>query len=560
MKKTICVLLSLLMVFSLTACAPAHNRSEDFTLYGLPAAFYDPFAPQPQKVTYAEISDLSYDGIDRLKEALARMEQLCGEENALEELQQLYAFCYAELTALKTAETVASIQYDISTNSNKRKQATLETSQWEAEAATLYEQTMQAVLASTYSQEMTEYMGEDVAALFDSEISDFTRLAELLSLEDQLVKKYSRRATQPGFSPQKKGLDLAEIYLELVQLRKEIASLYGYESAADYYYREVYSRDYTPVEAADFHANVKKHLIPVYEKIIQTFPGKTNVEVDREEVVPLLQSYLPRISPEMAELFDDMVSRGMVCFADQSPNHMNGAYTTRLQQYAQPFIYNGISVGDYRALTYTAHEFGHYCDAALNGLYGAKNPAWVFDLAEVFSSGLEMLLYGHYDEMFGQSCSSEKTAQLVRFLETIIHGCMFDEAQQRVFAYDGELTVDAVNRIFVQTAAEYHMPTPGGSFYWTSNLHNFRYPFYYLSYAVAYTTSAELWFVAQTKGQQAAVDVYLEMLSMGSFEYNYSTVIKSCGLKGFGNERMLKKLAKQIDSEVSGLQTLSTTS
>jgi hypothetical protein len=46
---------------------------------------------------------------------------------------------------------------------------------------------------------------------------------------------------------------------------------------------------------------------------------------------------------------------------------------------------------------------------------------------------------------------------------------------------------------------------------------------------------------------------------MGSFEYNYSTVIKSCGLKGFGSERMLKKLAKQIDSEVSGLQTLPTT-
>ena len=103
---------------------------------------------------------------------------------------------------------------------------------------------------------------------------------------------------------------------------------------------------------------------------------------------------------------------------------MSGAYTTPIQPIAQPFIYNGIAVEDYRAVTYTAHEFGHYCDASLNGLYGAKNPAWIFDLAEVFSSGLEILLYQYYDEMFAEDVSDEKTAQLLRYLERMILGCM----------------------------------------------------------------------------------------------------------------------------------------
>lgn len=558
MKKAICILLSLLMAFSLISCARVEpiplKRTDNFSLYVLPTAFEDPFAPTAQKVTFEDLAAFSYGGIEELKDALTRMEQLCSQEGALQELQQLYTFCYGEMVKLKTAETSASIQYDISTNSNKRKQASLEASQWEAEATTLYEKTMQTVLASPYAREMTRYIGQDVAALFASEIADFDRLAQLLAQEDQLMKKYSQRAAQAGFSADKKGLDLAEIYLELVQVRKEIARLYGYESTAQYYYTQVYSRDYTPEEAKQFHTNVKKHILPVYEKISTAFDGKTDALVQREEVVPILQTYLPQISPEMAELFDDMVARGMICFADQSPNHMNGAYTTRLQQFAQPFIYNGIGVNDHRAITYTAHEFGHYCDAALNGLYGAKTPAWIFDLAEVFSSGLEMLLYGYYDQMFAGNTGDEKTAQLVRFLELIILGCMYDEAQQKVFDYPNDLSVGAVNQIFAQTAAEYHMPTPGGDYFWTNNLHNFRYPFYYLSYAVAYSTSAELWLMAQTRGQQAAVDTYLEMLSIGSFEYSYSRVMKTCGMKGFGSERMLKQLARQIDSEVAALQ------
>ncbi len=551
-------MLSMALIFSLASCGGAEtiklDRSAEFSLYGLPTKFNDPFAEQHTDVVFAEIAEYRYEGMEELKDALARMQELCGREDALSELQQLYAFCYAEISKLKTAETVASVQYDISTNSTRRRQISSETSAWEAEATTLYENTMQQVLASHYGAAMTEYIGSDVAALFDSDISDFDRLAQLLKREDELMKKYSQRAAQLGFSSEKKGMDLADIYLEMVAVRKEIAALYGYESAAEYYYSKVYSRDYTPAEAVDFHNNVKKYILPVYERIGQTFDGKTDTVVEQEEVVPILRQYLPRISQEMSEIFDDMLEREMIYFADGSINHMNGAYTTRIQQFAQPFIYNGIVVDDHRAVTYTAHEFGHYCDAALNGLYGAKNPAWVFDLAEVFSSGLEILLYNYYEEMFAGDVGDEKTAQLMRFLELIILGCMYDQAQQEVFAYEGELTAEVVNGIFGKVAQEYHMPAKGGKYFWTNNLHNFRYPFYYLSYAVAYATSAEIWLVAQTEGQQAAVDTYLEMLSIGSFEYSYSQVMKACGMKGFRSEKMLRQLAKQMGSELDKLQ------
>jgi len=559
MKKVFCILLAVVMLFSLTSCGGAGvqplkiDRTEEFSLYNIPAKFNDHFAAQFAPVNFAAVCEYSCEDIAPLKEALARMTELCGQKGTLEELQELYQFCYQEYVNLQTAEVAASVQYDIFVNSNSRKERSLQASALASEAETLYESTMQTVLSSQYKKEMTAFMGEDVAALFDSDVEDYQHLAQLLKQEDELLKRYNQRAAQPGFSAEKKGFDLAGIFLELVAVRKEIAEAYGYQSAAEYYYHKVYSRDYTPEEAAQPHQDVKQHIVPVYKRI-STLSLETDAVVDTETVIPTMQQYIPKISEEMAEILDYMVENEMYFLADPTRSCMGGAYTTRLVGFAQPFIYNGYGSTTYKALTDTVHEFGHYCDAYLNGIYGAKTPGWIFDLAEVCSTGLEMLFYPYYDEIFEGSAADEKTALIAKSLEVIVQGCLFDEAQQKIYDYEGELSIGVVNEIFRQTAEEYGLPVKGGKYFWTTNLHNFRYPFYYLSYAVAYSTSAELWLMAQTRGQQAAVDTYLEMLSIGSFEYSYSRVMKTCGMKGFGSERMLKQLARQIDSEVAALQ------
>jgi len=70
----------------------------------------------------------------------------------------------------------------------------------------------------------------------------------------------------------------------------------------------------------------------------------------------------------------------------------------RLTEIAQSFLYNAV-YGDAVGLSDTFHEFGHYCDFYLNWIYGAATPGTDYDLAEVCSTGVEMLICEYYDDM-----------------------------------------------------------------------------------------------------------------------------------------------------------------
>ena len=65
--------------------------------------------------------------------------------------------------------------------------------------------------------------------------------------------------------------------------------------------------------------------------------------------------------------------------------------------------------------------------------YGVNVTESSYDLAEVCSTGLELLFYGYYDEIFGDAADAVKTSLLYTALSATVDGCMYDEAQQRIF-------------------------------------------------------------------------------------------------------------------------------
>ena len=109
MKKAICMLLAVVLLFSLTSCGGQQSqplkidRTGEFSLYNIPAKFEDPFAPQFVPTDFAAACEYSCEDIAPLKEALARMTELCGQKGNLEELQELYRFCYQEYVKVQTA-------------------------------------------------------------------------------------------------------------------------------------------------------------------------------------------------------------------------------------------------------------------------------------------------------------------------------------------------------------------------------------------------------------------------------------------------------------------------
>lgn len=60
------------------------------------------------------------------------------------------------------------------------------------------------------------------------------------------------------------GAQAGEIYIKLIQTRRELAGRLGYGSYADYAYDALYYRDYTPAQAERYIERVRTELAPVY--------------------------------------------------------------------------------------------------------------------------------------------------------------------------------------------------------------------------------------------------------------------------------------------------------
>lgn len=563
---------------------PTAAPEEDFSLYGIPMAFEDPFAPSMSETNFSDLAGLRYDGFDEFGEAIRRMEEACIREGSLEELKELYTFLYGELVEISTTSAVAAIEYDMDfQNEELAQQSAREDGLW-ADMNALFREAVNAVLASPYGEDFAAFIGKDVAEGMAAKNVDLQKSAELTKKETELVIEYQKAVLQPFVVTvdgqewdeptlydkeeslsdeeynrilnailEKKNQACVPLYLELAELRKEMAALYGYEDVAEYYYEEEYSRDYSPREAQAFHASVKKHIVPAYEAIRETKAYRSDAVVTAESVLPAMEAILPRISPEMAEIFQYMTQHEMIYLTEDLDVSMDTGYTMALSGPAQPFVYNAV-YSEMRGLLDTFHEFGHYCDYYLNGTYGPVEPEGDLDQAEVCSMGLEMLLYAYYDEMFEGDTKDEKLEQLYTILGNIISGCMYDEAQQRVFAYEGELTAEVVNRIFREVAAEYGKDTGyDQGLVWVEVHHTFSVPFYYLSYAAAASAAMEIWLTAREEGQEAAVDLYLNILSYGSFEYGYEEMLDACGMRGFRSEAYMAELANTVMEETDAL-------
>ena len=110
----------------------------------------------------------------------------------------------------------------------------------------------------------------------------------------------------------KKNEACVPMYLELVQLRKEAASLYGYENVAEYFYEEVYSRDYSPADVHSYFASVKKYIVPAYQAIRETKEYRSDTVIEIDNILPIMEEILPRISGEMEEIFHYMIEHEMI--------------------------------------------------------------------------------------------------------------------------------------------------------------------------------------------------------------------------------------------------------
>jgi len=134
---------------------------------------------------------------------------------------------------------------------------------------------------------------------------------------------------------------LGPVYMELVDVRCEIASTLGFDSYAEYMYI-CYGRDYTPQDAAEYHQVVKDYIVPTFVDIVLAYimewdsTALDSAEFDMAASYDAISNDLSSFDPEMAKIFDRMVDYGYI---DMNPgeNRSRSQYTTFIFDYDMPF-------------------------------------------------------------------------------------------------------------------------------------------------------------------------------------------------------------------------------
>ena len=349
-----------------------------------------------------------------------------------------------------------------------------------------------------------EYIAAPVI-VFDGEERDLSELLGELDGPDynRAVKIYYETINEP----------LAEIYIELIGVRRAMAERLGYDSYEQMQYEFYYERDYTPEQAAAYLEQIHDEMMPFYTRLSASNPY-ANVwydEVDEDMLFATLKTAAGEIGGDVADAFGFMSEYGLYDISVDAKK-ANMSFETYFPDYEAPFVFLGAS-GDTTDVLSFAHEFGHFCDAYVND--GALNEG--IDLAEVFSQAMELLVLSRLgDEMDGEDVENIARLKALDIVDTYLQQAAFAEFEHRVYALEPEeLSAETFNKIMLEESRRFGISVPGYSWAfslcWADITHFFEAPFYVISYPVSCDLAMQL-YAMELAEEGSGMDKYLAVL------------------------------------------------
>ena len=349
---------------------------------------------------------------------------------------------------------------------------------------------------------------------------------------------------------------LVPVYQEMVETRKEIAELEGYDTYTDYCYDVNYGRDFTGEDIAALRDTVIRELKPVYEELrMKQYMSEYNTALDQpltgEEIVETIGSHIGKVHPALTEAFDYMREHGMYCI-DNTDDMLDVGFTSDLPEYGSAFIFEKTD-GTMHDLETLVHEFGHF-NAAYHANQNVLMDSLLVDVAEIQSQGLEMLFLEEMKEILPDDPEGLELYLLINMLDSVLSGFEYDEFQQEVYAGD-EMTQEELNRLAMDIDEEYtqYFYDDGGEAYeWVLINHTFTSPLYYIGYATSALSALDIW-TESMEDRDAAIDKYMK-LSAVPLDMPYQEATTSCGLRNMLEPESISQLADEI-REWAGLDS-----
>ena len=488
--------------------------------------YFDPVARPDISFADMDQSEITLDDFRPYAEALTT----ASASGSREAFHRACAEAQQQLLAINTAGTLAELASDQNAADQTLSDRASRQTQAYYDAVDLYNQTLfeisegenSSVLSKEFEMWQIEYFKS-----YDAESSP--QSLELAAQESQLVRQYAALSSQGEMDYDA----AADIFLELVSVRAELASLSGAANFSEYAYSAYYSRDYSPTDAQKLWKTAKEDFAPLLHKYadevtstLQSVQADGALDLSETAITDALCYGAARISPEVSDAAQYLLSHGLYDISD-SDTKLSTGYTSYLYSYNVPFIYN-CPYGSHLDYADLFHEFGHWLAGYYHGsdaLYGVID----YDLSELQSQGMEVLFLQYYDEFFGENAQLLRAETLLNLVYSVVTGAMYDEFQQKVYL-EPDLTKDRLLELFREVYESYGFESYDGCEYrWADIIHNFQQPLYYISYAVSAIPALEL-YVRSIDSPNDAADAYLRVASMSDEEFFLTDALREAGL------------------------------
>ena len=333
---------------------------------------------------------------------------------------------------------------------------------------------------------------------------------------------------------------VAEIYIQLLQVRCQMAQVLGYESYADYCYEITYERDYTHEQGCAFLEEVRTELVPLSLEIEDTVSRPDHVAFSMSQTANALASAVHSMGGRIEEAYLFMMAYGLYDLTE-APEKFDSSYTTYLYDYEAPFLTVNAkgTTSDY--ITFS-HEFGHFTDSYVT--YDADED---LETAETFSQGMEFLSLCYTSGVLTDS-QVERLIQsnLLETLDTFVFQSALASFEDLVYALPPEeMTANRINQLFRQCCIDYGVYDEDFDFYytyfWIDITHFFEVPYYVISYVVSADTALQI-FMLEREEAGAGLAAYERLLDRTGGE-GLQTVMVEAGLNNPFRAGALKELA-----------------
>lgn len=538
-----------------------------------------------------DFADMACTGFDDtvLQEALSSLRQICASpairtNNAKTRLrlQSLYDQILQEVNLLMTQSALINIRYDA--NGAEEEAA--------RESAALSEQVtrisddcylaLQLLIDTPYQNIVERDAGESGIDFLRSYQKSPLRSA-LLQKEDLLVQSYDQAMTRPvkvtvdgrqwteeallqdsalssddywkisALLEKERNRAAGEIYLQLLQVRTELAALSGCSSYTDYAYAAVYDRDYTTEDIQSVRQAAKDFWVDLELLTMEALSARELRILDMrsravgDEILDAIEPYMGRIDPELAKTFAFMREHHLYDIAP-GENKLPVGYTIGLPAYGTAFIFDS-PYGDHQDYNTAIHEFGHFNET----FHSTEHDLWSdfrIDVGEIHSQGLEVLFTAYADELFGDGGRAFYWNTISNMVSSVLEGCMYDEFETAAYQ-NPDMTLDELNSLFKEISESYGYVYDDGeeAYFWVEISHLFQSPLYYISYATSALSALDLWLLS-LEDWDRAVETYMDLTVLG-MSRPYREAVETVGLDDIFQEETMQSLAEGVQARLS---------